>query len=258
MNRPPPPDHAGRAELAEYFREAESWSADRERAAASSRRTAWIVAGVASAIALAEAVAIMVMVPLKREVPYTLLVDRQTGHVQALKPFDQQMIAPDEALVRSFLAQYVIAREGFDRDSLQNDYRKVALWSAGEARERYIAGMQSSNPSSPLSLLPGGAAVAVEVSSISSLASRTALVRFTTRRSDPGGQSQPVQHWAAVLRYRFSGDAMSAADRLVNPLGFQVLRYRRDAETIPADPPAVAAVAPPAPSPRVPVAEGAR
>ena len=69
--------------------------------------------------------------------------------------------------------------------------------------------------------------------SISMLSGDSALVRFATTRTDPGTQSQAPQLWAAVLRYKFSGGAMRAEDRLVNPLGFQVVHYRRDAEMLP-------------------------
>lgn len=218
--------------LEDYYRKAETWSADRDRAARSSLRTAWIVAGVAAAIAVLEAIALVLLVPLKTVVPYTLLVDKQTGYVQALKPLERDIIAPDRALVRSFLAQYVIARESFDIDTLKDTYRKVALWSAGEARNRYITGMQATNPLSPLAALPRRALVQVEIRSISSLNADTALVRFSTIRTDPGGQPHPPQTWAAVLKYRFSGETMTAEDRLSNPLGFQVVRYRRDAEIV--------------------------
>lgn len=231
----------GENRLTDYYREAESWSADRERARASSLRTAWIVAACAGAIALAEAIALICLTPLKTVEPYTLLVDRQTGYVQALKPLERETIAPDTALTRSFLAQYVIARESFDIDSLRNDYRKVALWSAGEARSRYIAAMQSTNPSSPLASLPRRALVQTEIRSLSSLDGDSALVRFVTTRTDPGGQPHAPQAWTAVIKYRFSGASMSASDRMVNPLGFQVTRYRRDAELPPAPP----GVAPP-------------
>ena len=219
--------------MAEYYKEAESWSADRERAASSSRRIAWIVAGIAGGIALLEAIALVLLVPLKTVVPYTLLVDKQTGYVQAISPLERQVAAPDHALVRSFLAQYVISREGFDIDALRDTYNKVALWSAGDARSRYIAEMQATNPASPLVTLPRRALVQVEIRSISSLNADTALVRFATTRTDPGGQPQLPQSWAAVVKYRFSGETMTAADRLTNPLGFQVVRYRRDAETLP-------------------------
>lgn len=220
-------------DLGQYYLEAASWSADRARATASSRRIAWIVASVAAAVAVIEGIALVVLLPLKTVVPYTLLVDRQTGNVQALKPLDKQDITPDDALVRSFLAQYVIARESFDITTLRSDYRKVALWSAGDARDRYIASMQATNPLSPLTALPRQTVVSSEIVSITSLNADTALVRFVTTRTDPGARPGPAEYWVAVIKYRFSRAAMSEADRLVNPLGFQVFRYRRNAESAP-------------------------
>ncbi|HLZ77897.1 MAG TPA: type IV secretion system protein [Sphingomonas sp.] len=233
-------------DLADYLRAAESWAVDRENANRSMLRLAWGAAAVMAAVALAEAVAIVALMPLKTVVPYTLLVDRQTGYVQTLRPIERDVVAPDKALTRSFLAQYVIAREGFDIDSLKEDYRKVALWSAGDARDRYVAGMQASNPKSPLATLLRRSLVEVEIRGMSSLGPDSALVRFATTRIDPGGQRQAMQPWQAIIGYRFSADAMSAADRLVNPLGFQVTRYRRDAE-IPLPPEADSRSTAPAP-----------
>ena len=216
-----------------YYRDAATWAQDRELADRKGRRVAWLIAGAATTVALCEAAALVALAPLKTVVPYTLLVDRQTGYVEALKPLERELIAPDRALTRSFLAQYVIAREGFAIDTLQTDYRKVALWSSGEARDRYVAGMQAANPASPLATLPRRSLVAVQIRSVSALNADTALVRFSTQRNDPGAQAQPPQAWAAVVSWRYSGEAMSADDRLLNPLGFQVTRYRKDAETLP-------------------------
>jgi type IV secretion system protein VirB8 len=219
--------------LEEYFSEAESWSHDRQRTAARSARLAWTVAGVAGAIALIEGFALLALIPLKREVPYTLLVDRQTGYVEALRPLEAGSITADAALTRSFLVQYVIARESFAADTLQENYRKVGLLSAGEARERYVAGMSAGNPASPLASLPRRASIDVQIRGVSSLSGNTALVRFSTVRTDPGARPQLAQHWQAVVTWRYSAADMSAEDRLTNPLGFQVTRYRRDAETLP-------------------------
>lgn len=216
-----------------YLRASENWATSEAQSARKMARAGWMVAGVLGVIALAEAVALASLVPLKTAVPYTLMVDRQTGAVQALKPTEPGLVAPDASLTRAMIAQYVIAREGFDIDSLKDDYRKVALWSSGEARNQYIATMQATNPQSPLARLPRRALLAVEVQSISPLGGASALVRFVTHRTDgteqSGGQNGSAQVWQAVIGYRFSGAAMSAADRLVNPLGFQVTRYRRDA-----------------------------
>ena len=188
--------------LEDYYREAESWSYDRQRATERSLRLAWIAAGVAAAIAVFLAIALILLIPLKRDVPYTLLVDRETGYVQAVRPLDQERISADSALTRSFLVQYVSARESYDIDSLQEEYRKVGLWSAEEARQQYVALMRSNNADNPLAGLPRRTIVAVQVRSVSSLSANTAMVRFSTVRTDPGGRPQLAQHWAALVTYR--------------------------------------------------------
>ncbi|MGV3458129.1 virB8 family protein [Sphingomonas sp.] len=225
------PDHpkAGPA----YFKAATSWAQDQNAALRASRRTAWIVAAVLGVVAVCEAIALMVLAPLKTVEPYTLMVDKQTGAVQALKPLQAAEITPDKALTQSFLVQYVIARESFDIDALQANYRKVALWSADSARSRYIASMQPSFPDAPLNRYPRSTVIETEVKSVSPLGPDSAMVRFETRRIDQGGQARPTGSWVAVIRYRYSGEPMQVEDRYINPLGFQVTRYRRDAEALP-------------------------
>lgn len=226
-----------------YYVQAESWAHDQQDALRASRKVAWIVASAAAAIAVCEAFALLALAPLKTVVPYTLLVDRHTGFVEALKPLDANTIAPDKALTQSFLVQYVIARESFDYDALQSNYRKTVLWSADPARADYVSSVQYSNPGSPLARFPHTTVVETRVKSISPLGTGAALVRFDTQRRDAGAQVQPPRSWVAVIRYRFSGEPMTREDRFVNPLGFQVIRYRRDAEVLPA-PEATATPAP--------------
>jgi Type IV secretory pathway, component VirB8 len=225
---------SAKEKLEGYYQAADSWAQDRLVARERSRRAAWIVAAIAGGVALLEAVALILLTPLKREVPYTLLVDKQTGYVEALKPLDQQTIAPDKALTRSFLVQYVIARESFDVDTLKQNYRKVAIWSAGEARDRYISAMKADTPESPLATLSRSTTIDVRIRSVSALSARTMLVRFDTLRSEKGYGQEVTDHWAAVIKYRYSTAQMSAEDRFINPLGFQVTSYHKDIETPPA------------------------
>jgi type IV secretion system protein VirB8 len=233
-----------RKSLDAYYEQAESWNKDRLQAMRTSQRVAWWVAGGAALIAVLEAGALIFLTPLKTVEPYTLLVDRTTGYVQALKPLDPAKIAPDTALTQSFLVQYVIAREGFDVTTVNTNYRKVALFSADRARSSYLSQMQVSNPESPLVALPRGTVIDTRVKSISPIGKDVALVRFDTIRTDPGGQALPPQPWIATVRYRWSGEPMKLEDRFVNPLGFQVASYRRDLEAL-----AVSAAAPPQQAP---------
>ncbi len=215
-----------------YYREAASWNHDREDALRKSRRVAWIAAGVIATIALAEAFALVALTPLKTVQPYTLLVDRQTGYVQALDPLQPSRISPDTALTQSFVVQYVIARESFDIAAAQANYKKVAAWSEGRVRSNYIAAVQSSNPLSPIATLPRMTIVETRVKSISTTGNNSLLVRFDTQRRDDVGRVYPAQPWVAVVRYRYTGEPMKLEDRLFDPLGFRVTHYQRSAEAL--------------------------
>ncbi len=233
-----------------YFAVAASWAQDRSDVAARSMRIAWIIAAVAIAIAIMEALALIALAPLKTVVPYTLLVDRNTGFVQVLRGSQPDMIKPDAALTQSHLAQYVIARETFDMDSLADQYRKVALWSADSARRSYLAWMPRSNPNSPLNIYPATGRVTTQVESVSPIGAQTALVRFRTVRQDSGQAPASPSFWVSVLRYRYVNEPASVEDRIANPLGFQVVSYRRDQEA----PPQPSQSLPPGQRPQQPVA----
>jgi type IV secretion system protein VirB8 len=223
-----------REALDAYYADAASWNRDRVQSMRTSHRIAWGIAAAAVLVAVLEAVALVLLTPLKTVQPYTLMVDKTTGYVQALKPLDQATITPDAALTQSFLVQYVIAREGFDMATINADYRKVALFSADAARNSYLTQMQVSNPQSPLVLYPRTTVVDTRVKSVSPIGANAALVRFDTLREDKGAQPRPVGSWVAVIRYRYSSAPMKLEDRFVNPVGFQVVSYRRDPETLPA------------------------
>jgi type IV secretion system protein VirB8 len=98
-----------------------------------------------------------------------------------------------------------------------------------------------------------GAKVAVRVESVSPLGDARgqdgrALVRFVSTvqdaRGNGGGAAGQAAYWVAVLQYRFVGNPASLEDRLTNPLGFQVVAYRRDQEAPPVAAPVAAAAQP--------------
>jgi type IV secretion system protein VirB8 len=253
MTRADPSDPAADARE-DYYAEARSWGIERERDLLRSRRVAWIVAAIATGVAVLLALALIALAPIKTVVPYTVLVDRTTGFVQVLEGTQPQTVKPQTAMTHSMLAQYVVARESFEIDTLAQQYKKVALWSAEAARRDYLALMPASNPMSPLNAYPRSAIVTTRIESVTPTGLDTAQVRFTTERRD-SAQGAVTRGWyAAQIRYRFSGEPMALEDRLANPLGFQVIEYRRDQEAAPQETaaPAPAAAAPPAAA--VPVA----
>ena len=216
-----------------YYAEAATWAADIHGSLRASRRLAWIVAAVAIGIAALEALALAALAPLKAVVPYTISVDRQTGYVETVRPLAQGPLTQDLAVTQAYLAQYVMARETFDATDLRTAYRRVMLLSAGDARAQYQRLMQKATPESPLNVYAPTTVVSTTIKSVSLLTPTTALIRFDTSRADAGGTPSAPQSWAAVLAFRYTNAPISMGERLVNPLGFQVTRYRRDAEGAP-------------------------
>jgi type IV secretion system protein VirB8 len=226
----------GASEREEFYAEARSWAVDTEHQRRKSNRIAWTIAAFSAAVALLEGLALVALTPLKSVVPYTLLVDRTTGYVQVLDGTQPQKVTPTAALTQSMLAQYIVARETFDINSLAEQYKKVALWSGDVARRDYLALVPTNNPLSPLNIYPRNTLVTTNVVSVTPTGPDTAQVRFITERRDQGQASTQQNWWAAQVRYRYSGEPMSLEDRLANPLGFQVIEYRRDQETVPQQP----------------------
>ena len=219
------------ADRKSYYAEAASWSQDVHGALRQSRRVAWIIAGVAVAVALLEAIALATLAPLKTVIPYTITVDRQTGYVETIQGLKPGPLTQDAAVTQSMLARYVLARETFDATDLQTNYRMVTGWSQGAARAQYIQQVSGNNPQSPARTLPPTTVVQTTIKSISLLSPTSALVRFETERRDGGAPAGDRRAWAAVIGFKFTGAPMRMEDRLINPLGFQVTSYRRDAES---------------------------
>jgi type IV secretion system protein VirB8 len=226
------PEKPPAADRGAYYAQAASWSQDVHGALRASRRLAWIVALGLGVIALLEAVAIVVMMPLKTVVPYTITVDRQSGYVETARGLIPGRLSQDTAVTEAFLAQYVLAREGYDVTDLQANYRKVALWSAGPARDQYLRTMSASNPQSPMKLYPPTSVLQPIIKSVSLLSRNSALVRFDVERHDYGAATGERQSYAAVIGFRYTGAPMRMGDRFLNPLGFQATSYRRDSEMI--------------------------
>ncbi len=195
-------------------------------------RLGWIAAGVLAVIAIAQAGALAALVPLKTVAPYTITVDRQTGYVETARGLQLGPLKDDEAVTQANIVQYVLARETFDANDIRENYTKVALWSDGEARQSYIRSFDRANPASILNTTPQTSVVRVTVKNVSLLDRDSALVRFETERTDQGALTGERRPFVAVMSFRYVGAAMRNEDRFINPLGFQVTKYRRDAESV--------------------------
>ena len=225
MSGVPAPD------LKAYFAEARRWDEDRLASARRSRRLAWILAAAAAGLAAAAVTAVAALAPLKQVEPFVVRVDNATGAVDvvtALKGPDR--LTYDEAVSKYFLAQYVRARETWLPQAAEANFRQVSIMSTPAEQQRWADAFRPANPASPQSALGPTGEADVEIRAISFVNRQVANVRFRRTIRQAGQSSQG--DWIATVAFAYTRAPMAEADRLRNPLGFQVASYRADPEVI--------------------------
>src|SRR5438132_11000180 len=88
--------------LTAYYREAASWDADRIARATRDARRAWQMAGAGWICAVAGAVSLVLLMPLKRVEPFVVRVDNSTGIVDVVPVYD------GKAAVSQTVTRYVL------------------------------------------------------------------------------------------------------------------------------------------------------
>lgn len=214
-----------------YLQEARSWETDRVLVHARSRRLAWIIAAIACIVAALAVTSTMLIAIKDPPQPTILRVNESTGAVDVLSTLQDRKTNYSETINKYFVQWYVRYREGYSRELAEEYYSNVGLMSGAQEQQRYYAYFNPSNPQSPLNLYGPTGKVRITIKSISFIQPMIALVRYT-RESSRSAENAQVSHWAATLSFRYAPAPMSERDRAVNPLGFQVIEYRNDADSM--------------------------
>lgn len=214
-----------------YYDEAISWERDVVRSVKRSRAFAWLVATIMTVIALMTLATLMLLTPLKSYEPYVIAVDRSTGFIEIKRPLADGPLQQDESITMFNVVRYLRARETYDPKSLKDGFDLAQLLSTGDAARELTELYSPANPQNPIKLLGVNTIVAVTVKSVTFPNNRTALVRFATE--EKSAARVETRHYVSLLRFRYSGTPMRNEYRFENPLGFQVVEYRRDQETVP-------------------------
>lgn len=121
-----------------------------------SERRAWWVAGSAVVMSLVLLGGYFYVLPLKEKVPYLVIADAYTGTSTAARLTDDvalQRITTSEAINRSNVAHFVLARESYDL-AITNlrDWTTVLTMSSGNVSGGYTNLYSSGNPANPYTL----------------------------------------------------------------------------------------------------------
>lgn len=214
-----------------YYAAGASWEDDTHRSLRRSRTSAWIVTVFMSIVALLSLVAVVMLIPLKQFEPYMVVVDKSTGFLEVARALKPGSLSQNEAVTSANLVRYIRARETYDPRQIKMNYDLAQLYSTGEASEDLVRAYTPSNPRSLDKLYGRDTTVSVTVKSVSLLNRDTASVRFSTETKR--NNSTITDHWVGILKFRYTTTPMQNQYRFDNPLGFQVVSYRRDQESAP-------------------------
>jgi type IV secretion system protein VirB8 len=235
--------------LVNYFAEAQSWDLDRLQAARHSALYAWRVAAVGAGCTLACALALVLLLPLKRVEPFLIRVDSTTGVVDSVPLYQGRLDLP-QSVTRYFLSHYVQTCERFDYATAESDYDECGAFHAARLNQAWAQLWNRANPSSPLNLHRDGSSVSVQIESISFLKRASGIadlaqVRYLKVLDAAGGANSHATHWIATIRYRYTAPPADPSVRRWNPLGFEVVDFVAEPEVLHEPQPSIAAGARP-------------
>lgn len=194
-------------------------------------RNRWFLLGiVALIVATLEAGALMALAPLKAVEPYVIQVDNDTGMTTVLEPLKEKSLTENEAVTKFFIVKYIVARETYDPQDLNQNYERVRMMSTGEETARFEDFLRG--PDGPVESFKTTTTRSIRVSSVSFLNKSTAQVRFTATKRQIATNEKQESHWIATLSYRYVNTPLEEGERLDNPLGFQIKNYRIDQEVV--------------------------
>ena len=222
--------------LEAYFAEAASWDRDRARQAHRSARIGWTVAAVACGVIVLLGGALMLLMPLKRVVPFVIRVDRSTGVVDVVPAYTGHATF-NRAVTQYFLVHYIETCERFNFATAESDYEQCGAFQTAAENAAWYALWKPTNPHSPLNVHRNGSMVSVQVEDLTFFKGAGGLknlaqVRYRTLERQGSGAVERVGHWIATIEYAYGSPPSNPEQRLWNPLGFKVVDFTREPEVL--------------------------
>jgi type IV secretion system protein VirB8 len=221
-----------------------------------SERRAWRVAWCAVALALATTGGYYFMLPLKQKIPYLVMADAYTGTATVARldgDFAMRGITTREAVNRSNVAHFVLARESYDLDLVNlRDWKTVQTMASAGVKAPYVQLYANSNPDNLIRQFGKDQAIRIKLLSIQLIGGgpgktpRGATVRFQrSLYNKQNGATRPLDNKIATIAFTYKQNLeMDDQSRVDNPLGFWVTSYRVDDDYATAPPPEVSVVPP--------------
>lgn len=223
MPEPPaPPDQ-------HYYAAADRWDGDLIRSVRVARNRAYLFAVVSWLVTIVAATAMAVVFTRERVEVVTIAYNDATQTVRHVRysAEEAQRLTGMDAVKKFHLNQWMLAVETWSHADVDRRVDTLKLLAAPEVEEKIAALLSGATQDRAmgrrLERVP-------KVHSISLLKDGVAHIQFqTTEFID--GSATGIYEWAAIVEFRFTHKPIAGTE-LLNPFGFQVTNYRRDAASV--------------------------
>lgn len=213
-----------------YLKESNAWETEVYQRAQARSKVWGVVASIAIIFACLCLGAVMLMLPLKTVEPFVIEVDKISGLVEVVQPLNEGGVSQNEAVIKYFINTYITAREGYLFDRYKKDYLVVQKMSSSSVADQYHEWFHPSNDLSPLNMYNRKGSVDIQLRNVSFIDDDT--VNVPVVRVIKNGATKINLYDVITLSFQFLKTPQSEADRLINPLGFQVTAYRVDEQMV--------------------------
>ncbi len=213
------------------FKQGSDWEATRVSDLVKSRKLAWMFASLLGACLVVAVIALAMLTPLRRTVPYVVKQDAQTGNLEVLQAFDNRTIGNQQLLNKYWAQRYVVSREQYNWWLVGSDYDSVAALTDTSIFKDY--GDQFLGDKSLDKVFGDFTERRVKILSIapSPTNAQQMVVRFERTTVSKGAVVEAPTSFVVNMTFRYNPNAYASESELIrNPMGFSVFSYRRDVE----------------------------
>lgn len=217
----------------EHFNQVTKFEQDRINFHRTLGKVGLFFGGFGMLIGLVGVGAVIGLTPLKTVEPFAIRVDNNTGFTDIVKPLkNAEETTYGEELDKYWLARFVVERESYDWQLIQNSFDAVKLMTTPNLFSEYSNYITSQV--SPVNVFKQSKKIKVQILS-AAFVGNVGQIRFSKRVLDQNGEPDlniPTTYWLATASYDYKHKIEVEQDRRINPLGFQVTGYRVDSENL--------------------------
>jgi type IV secretion system protein VirB8 len=217
--------------LKQYLDESKGLERDYIGEILKSRQMAWRVSVLVAVLGFMGLLAGIFGTKREAPTPLVLRVDNATGAVDVITAMRQSETSYGETIDKYWLNLYVLDRESYDYNTIQQLYDTTALLSNDDVQKEYGAIFEGDQARDKI--LNNHTRIIVKIRSITlGNSGESAVVRFTTQKKHSNGVIDQAKNYIATIGYTYASAPISEENRRINPLGFQVTSYRVDHESV--------------------------